>query len=184
MGSYSRFLIDANVFITSSEQYYGFSFCPGFWDLLKLAGAESVAASIDRVKNELMARDDDDDAEPDPLSDWIRNQLDPAFFCSTIENEDVLHMNKQVMLWVKNRTQYTAEAFSTFSRGADPWLIAYAQVYKMTIVTLETNAPLSKSKIKIPDVCEQFAVPCVNTFEMLQSLQHQLVLKKKQSQEA
>lgn len=30
----TRFLIDTNVFITASLQYYRFSFCPGFWDLL------------------------------------------------------------------------------------------------------------------------------------------------------
>lgn len=56
----TRFLIDTNVFITASNQYYGFSFCPGFWDLLKYAGLNSLASSIDRIRDELTARDNEE----------------------------------------------------------------------------------------------------------------------------
>ena len=175
----TRFLIDTNVFVTSSAQYYGFSFCPGFWDLLKYAGSNSVAGSIDRIKEELTARDDEEGRETDPLSVWIRDELDPSFFRSTIDDDDVAHMQANIMRAMRKKPQYKSIALSAFARGVDSWLMAYAHVHNMTVVTLEVSAPLSLSNIKIPDVCKEFDIPCVNTFEMLEKLQHQLVLKRK-----
>jgi len=35
---------------------------------------------------------------------------------------------------------------------------------------METPAPLSRNKVKIPDVCHQFGIPWRNTFEMLEEL--------------
>ncbi len=33
------YLLDANVFIDAKNRYYGFDFCPGFWDWVDLAHA-------------------------------------------------------------------------------------------------------------------------------------------------
>ena len=32
----TTYLLDANVFIEGSKRYYGFDFCPAFWDWLML----------------------------------------------------------------------------------------------------------------------------------------------------
>lgn len=129
----------------------------------------------------MTARDNEEGREADPLSLWIRDQLDPSFFRSTIDSDDVVHMQRMIMQTIKDKKQYDSTALSAFARGEDAWLVAYAHVHKMTVVTLEVQAPQSKSSIKIPDVCKEFDIPCVNTFSMLATLQHQLIWKKKSS---
>lgn len=90
-------------------------------------------------------------------------------------------MQRMIMRAMGGKTQYDSTALSAFARGEDSWLVAYAHVHKMTVVTLEVRAPQSRSSIKIPDVCKEFDIPCVNTFSMLATLQHQLIWKKKSS---
>ncbi len=71
------------------------------------------------------------------------------------------------MNWVQNHNQYTPAAKAQFSSAADGWIIAYARVKGHVVVTHEQPAPGSKSKIKIPDVCDAFGMKYCNTFEML-----------------
>jgi hypothetical protein len=47
----------------------------------------------------------------------------------------------------------------------------------LTIVTQEVSAPESKKEVKIPDVCDAFEVPCIDTFEMLEKLGAQFTWK-------
>ncbi|RLJ18886.1 hypothetical protein DJ030_10915 [bacterium endosymbiont of Escarpia laminata] len=60
--------------------------------------------------------------------------------------------------------------------GADPWLIAKAQVSGMTIVTQEVYNADIKKKFLIPNICHTFDVPCINTFELLLILEAEFVL--------
>ena len=66
------YLLDANVFIEAKNRYYGFNFCPGFWDWLIRQNAVGKVASIDKVKGELLKQED-------KLSAWAKN-LDESFF--------------------------------------------------------------------------------------------------------
>ncbi len=63
------FLLDANVFITAKNTYYGTDFAPGFWEWLaaeyRVVGIRSVTA----VRDELLAQEDE-------LSDWARRLPD------------------------------------------------------------------------------------------------------------
>jgi hypothetical protein len=56
--------------------------------------------------------------------------------------------------------------------GADPFLLAYAlRKPGRIIVTTETSAPKRQRKNrKLPDVCDQFQVPCINTFQLTRNL--------------
>ena len=49
--------------------------------------------------------------------------------------------------------------------------------HELTIVTQEVSAPESKKEVKIPDVCDAFEVPCIDTFEMLEKLGAQFTWK-------
>lgn len=53
---------------------------------------------------------------------------------------------------------------------ADPWLVAYAKANNCTIVTYEKSEPNRKSRIKIPEVCNQFGVRYINTVGLLREL--------------
>ncbi len=49
-------------------------------------------------------------------------------------------------------------------------MAAYARVHNMTVVTLETFDANIKRRVKLPNVCRQFGVEYVNTFEMLRRI--------------
>ena len=57
-----------------------------------------------------------------------------------------------------------------FARGADGWLVAFARVEAVTVITNEESRPDSRRYIKLPDVCNRFGVRCENTFSMLRAL--------------
>lgn len=61
------YLLDANVFIQAKNLYYGFDFCPAFWDWLDEANADGTVFSIERVQDEIVAGDDQ-------LSEWVRQR--------------------------------------------------------------------------------------------------------------
>ena len=114
--------------------------------------------SIDRVYDELMYHEDD-------LSEWShRNRF---MFIST-RDEEIERVYADMTEWVRRKRR--AEALDEFSGAADGWLAAYASVTNSTLVTHEQPAPNSRNHIKLPDVCEEFDIPYVNTFDMLRKL--------------
>lgn len=52
---------------------------------------------------------------------------------------------------------------------ADPFLVAKAMKYGYTVVTYEISANGGR-KIKIPDVCKEFGVKCININDALREL--------------
>ena len=53
------YLIDANVLIQAKNLHYGLDFCPAFWDWLDVANGQEIVFSIEKVKDELTAGNDD-----------------------------------------------------------------------------------------------------------------------------
>jgi predicted nuclease of predicted toxin-antitoxin system len=54
---------------------------------------------------------------------------------------------------------------------ADPWVIAYAMSENACVVTKEEKVIASNSdKIKIPNVCENMNVRCINDFKFIQEV--------------
>jgi hypothetical protein len=158
------YVLDSDVFIAAKNSYYAFSICPGFWDsLIHHHGAGDVR-SIDRVRSELLAGRKTED-----LVQWVKEQLPPAFFLDTDE-EAVTDAYGQVMLWVQRSAQYFDQAKAKFATEADGWLVAYAMIHEVTVVTNEQPRPQSRNRILLPDVCAQFNVFYKDTFAMLNEL--------------
>lgn len=120
--------------------------------------------SIDRVRGELLAGRKTED-----LVQWVTNQLPSAFFMDTDE-QAVANAYGQVMLWVQRNGQYFDQAKAKFATEADGWLVAYAMVHGVAVITNEQSRPQSRNRILLPDVCAQFNVAYLNTFEMLTEL--------------
>jgi len=57
------YLLDSNVFIEAKRRYYGFDFCPAFWDWLIEAAGKGLVFSVEKVRDELITGGDE-------LSDW------------------------------------------------------------------------------------------------------------------
>lgn len=62
---------------------------------------------------------------------------------------------------------YTTAAVTEFLNKADSFLVAYAMLGNYEIVTLETRAPGSKSRIKIPDAASAHGISTITPYKML-----------------
>ncbi len=164
MSERSRFLVDADVFISAKNRYYAFDICPGFWDSLIFYHRQGLVLSVDRVRGELLAGRRTED-----LVVWVRNELPKGFFLE-VDSEPVTTAYADIMLWSQRHPKYFDLAKAKFATGADGWLVAYARTHGMTVVTNEQSAPDSKREIKLPDVCDQFDVKYLDTFSMLRRL--------------
>jgi len=166
-----RYVLDANVFIEAKNKYYGFDICPGFWTSLVGLNRSNRVFSIDRVRRELIQQNDQ-------IGDWIKERAPETFFKKT-EDQAVIDTYQQMMRWVFAEIQFTEPAKNDFASGADGWVLAYAKVNGLIIVTHEEYAPNAKRKVPMPNVCVEFELDDVNTFEMLRNLRVKFVRSTK-----
>lgn len=159
------YLLDTNVFITSKNTHYGFDFAPGFWDWIDRAHTDGAICSLDKIKDEL-------DAVQDDLTTWAAARV-PLFL--PMDQATVASIT-QLATWV-NASNYRAAAKATFLSSADHQLIAFAHAHNHTVVTHELSEPQNRRKIKIPDACAQMGVPCANLFEVLHAENARFVLQ-------
>lgn len=164
----TAYLLDSDVFITAKNTYYAFDICPGFWESLLHHHRSNLVFSIDRVRSELLAGRPTED-----LVQWVKQTV-PASFFHAVEDDRVPDRYAEIMLWAQRHPRYFDEAKAKFAAGADGWLVAYAMVHGCTVVTNERPEPDSRRTIKIPDVCQQFNVQFVNTFDLLRKLRVRL----------
>jgi len=157
------YLLDANVFITARNLYYGFDFCPAYWDWLEQAHEAARVFSVEHVADELT---------DDELARWAAARGD-GFFLSP--DAATLPAFGTVADWVNGQSGYTSAAKSTFLQVADYYLIAQALAGRHTVVTQEIPEN-KRHKVKIPNVCLGLGVDCINTFDMLRRERARFVL--------
>ena len=156
-----KYVLDANVFIQAARRYYAFDLAPRFWDSLIQHAANGQIESIDRVLWEL-------DRGKDDLATWVNNDLNDAF--ASTDEADVIQAFGEIMAWVQAQSQFSEAAKADFASGADGWLVAYARGQGCLVVTHEVLNPVARRKVPIPNVCQAFGVPYIDTFEMLRRL--------------
>lgn len=171
MSGNKGYVLDANVFIEAKNKYYGFSLCPGFWKALIAQHNNDRVFSIDKVLDELVD-------EGDRLSDWAKETVTKTFFKKT-QDQAVIDTFQKMVTWVNAQPQFTPAAKAEFASAADGWVMAYAKVNGQAVVTHEEFAPLAQKKVPMPNVCLEFEVEYVNTFEMLQVLNVRFILSTK-----
>jgi len=164
-----KFLLDTNVFIEAYRRYYAFDIAPSFWNSLTQFAKNGKLVSIDRVKDELTKNGKDDELCKWGLSEFSR------WFMPT-DNLDVMQSYSRIIQWVQEQEQFQEHAKSEFASVADSWLIAYALAYNHTIVTHEVYNQYTKNRVLIPNVCREFDIPYINTFQMLRSLKIQVTV--------
>jgi hypothetical protein len=161
----TNYVVDANVYINAHLHYYRFGFRTRFWEILRQCGQTGRIVSIDRVKDELLAKTDD-------LSAWVKT-IPVEAFVST-DRPDVFDFYGKLNKWAQKEAQFYAAARAEFASRADAWIVAYALAGGHTVVTHEGYKPDAKARIPIPNACKAFAVRCINTFEMLHEIQAKL----------
>jgi hypothetical protein len=171
MSANKRFVRDANVFIQAHRMHYAFDICPGFWTALVRQSRFGNVCSIDRVKGELLD-------EGDRLADWIDRTVPDGFFKATADQR-VIQTFGDMTKWAHSEDQFTAEAKAAFASDVDGWLVAFAKVNGLIVVTHEEYAPQAKRIVKIPNVCVEFEVDYCNTFDMLRDVDERFVLRRR-----
>jgi len=158
-----KYLLDANVFIEAKRRYYAFDVCPGFWDCLVWHHQDACVHSIDRVREEL-------ERGGDELKEWVQRTMPASCFASSDE-PNVIEQYSQMQVWARQQDQFTETAKAEFADKADAWLIAYAKIKSVVLVTHEVLDRYIQKKIPMPNVCEAFNVAYVDTFAMLRDLE-------------
>lgn len=161
------YLLDANVFIQARRLHYGLDFCPAFWEWIDRENEAGRVFSIEKVGDELSGGDDD-------LTDWAGARGARLF---APPDQAMLESLPVVSAWVTGRP-YLPAAVSTFFQVADYYLVGRALAHGDVVVTHEISEPLSRKKVKIPDVCIGLSVKCVTPFEMLRKERARFVLGK------
>ena len=157
------YLLDSNVFIQAKNLYYGMDFCPAFWEWLINANQAGSVLSIQKVRDELLAGDDE-------LADWARRRGEEFFLPL---GEDTFAALSQTAEWMRGR--YQPGAIASFLQDADYYLVAYALAHGHDVVTHEIPSDSTK-RVKIPTVCIGMNLRYMSPFEMLRRLRARFVL--------
>jgi hypothetical protein len=157
------YLLDTNIFIEPYRTYYAFDIAPRYWREILQHNSNGRVFSVDRVKDEL-------ERGADELTRWA-NEHFIAGFISTNET-GVLQACGDIMAWATGQSHFTTEAKTEFAdtNNADAWVIACARANGFTVVTGEVFDAACRRRIKIPNVCVEFGIPYVDTFQMLRNL--------------
>jgi hypothetical protein len=151
------YLLDSNVFIEAKNHYYGFDFCPAFWDWIDQENAAGMVFSVDSVRNELIG-------VADELAAWAGG-LDGTFF---LQPDTTTSMSLRATASWAYGNGYEPGAVSTFLSVADYYLVSQGHEGGHTVVTQEISSS-SRRRIKIPNACQGLGVNCVTPFEMLRA---------------
>ncbi len=152
------YLVDANVLIDANRDYYPIEAIPEFWEwLLEIGAAGKVKIPIEIYEEITQGKEDE-------LSKWARET----------EVKEALLLDEDVDIdLVQNVTEkgYASDLsdIELSNVGRDPFLIAYALAREScVIVTTEGSKPTrQRSNRHIPDVCGDFGIRTINTFEFI-----------------
>lgn len=148
-----KYCLDTNVFIEAWNKYYSMKLSPGYWDVLDDLAQKGIIFCTQEVKYEIEKVDD-------KLTQWIKTRN--HFFKEITEN---------VQSCLRNVLQFERLVDSSKTRSvADPWVIAHAMAENAVVVTKEEPTPLLTKRIKIPDVCKELKVKCINDFQFLNEI--------------
>lgn len=162
-----KHLLDSNTLIEAKNRYYSMAVCPGYWSWLLLQNQAEQLASIIPVREELIKGNDE-------LTQWTHDNAELFQDVSDDATQDALI--QVVTAVAEHAPAMSAGAMDEFLRGADPWLIARAMTTGAVVVTHEVYNAAIKRKFIIPNVCEWFGVPYMNTFDLLGKLEARFVL--------
>lgn len=154
-----RYLLDSNVLIDANRDYYPRERVPEFWNWLLHQARNEIVKIPYEMYNEIIRGND-------ALVEWVKDQKDILVLSEEVKLERVREVVSQGYAPDLNESELVQV-------GHDPFIIAYALDLEVesTVVTTEVSKPRRKrGKRHLPDVCKDFDVKCINTFELLREL--------------
>jgi hypothetical protein len=137
---------------------FGFDVVPQFWTFLSKQVEAGNIKAPKMVYDEILTGKDE-------LAKWIRPRGKHGF--NVAANGTVRKHFQSIAVHVTNK--YSPPQAGKFLADGDPWVIAHAMENDGVAVTHETERG-NLWKIKIPIICKEFDVRCINTYEMNKEL--------------
>ncbi|OXU15037.1 DUF4411 family protein [Sedimentisphaera salicampi] len=150
------YCLDTGVFIEAWTKYYAFDFFPEYWEKLDNLARDGVVFATEEVKNEIEKIDDE-------LKEWLSEK---HYFFKRINDE----VQNCLIKIYENPTHHRLVDNIKGRSIADPWVIAHAMAEDAVVVTKEGSAPPRTPRIKIPNVCDNLGVECIQDYEMVRRL--------------
>ncbi len=153
-----KYCLDTNVLIQAWQKYYSPKICPDYWDVLSDLGVQGRIFLPQAVFEEITGTDDD-------LTNWLKGSGIPEYKIdgSVTECLKAIYANNPAHKKLVDNTKQRSLA--------DPWVIAHALKENATLVTKEEIITANNTtKIKIPNVCDNMGVRCINDFQLVEEL--------------
>ena len=161
------YVLDANTLIDAKRDYYPIERVPEFWDWLVYQGEKGNIKVPIEIYEEFTDKADEE-GNKDELAVWaekpgVREAL-------LLDEEAEQHLVARITYdgYIANPTDDELVKI-----GRDPFLISYAlkDIEQRCIVTTEASKPSKKgANRRIPDVCSDFRIQCINNFQLLRAL--------------
>lgn len=149
-----KYSIDASAILDAWVRYYPYDTFPSFWDRFKDLAGSGLGIATELIEHEISKKDDG-------CSAWfIDNDLGGFFIGIT----DEVQIAVSEMLKNPNYQRLVEDRKGTF--GADPFVIALAKVESLAVVSGE-RASNKIEKPKIPDVCNDLGIECINILDLM-----------------
>lgn len=167
-----QYFVDANVFLTAWYYLYPPEILSTLWE--KIASQKNQIILIKPVYDEIEPISSSDKRlSPSELQSKypLRVWLDSIDFVIKDTNNEV--DNLSILL----EQEYQTTSLSKGAGQVDITLIAYAKLTNTTIVTLESKQPekpSKKSNYKIPLICAEQKVRCIDFISLLRELKIQV----------
>lgn len=140
--------LDTSGILDAWVRHYPPDVFPAIWKHMEDATKKGEIFVIEEVVAELERKDDD-------VHKWVK-QREGMIVMIDLEVQSCL---------VKLMSKYPRLVDSKKNRsGCDPWVIALAQARGWTVVTAEKPSG-NLAKPKIPDVCKDLSIPCIEVVE-------------------
>lgn len=151
LGLFTRYCVDTCSVIDLFGRKFPRDIYPTLWPMFELAASDGVIVSVREVYREIQARDDD-------VASWAKVHRG-VFMDPDAAQRDALE-------GIVARHPECLDLLRRKAVLADPWVVAAAQAWGLTVVTSEG----SRSPKKIPAVCDSEGVPCIGLFDMFRGL--------------
>jgi hypothetical protein len=158
----NRYWLDASVFIEAQNRTYPIGIVDSYWRWL--AGQVEAGRIVcpKRVFQEIVEGHE----RQDDLAKWFQARRGDGLCIASDRS-----VQKQVgIISTHVFSVYRSHQAMRFSDGADPWIIAHAQVDDGTVVTQESSLRPNSHKVRIPDLCRHFNVRCIDGLQMMKDL--------------
>ena len=151
-----KYCFDTDCFIEPWNKFYSYKSHKSYWEDFVLSEIRNKNVIILKEVYDELGRKDDD------LFRWLKGHK------SKDSNIIIVDVDRDLVRRVQSLLEKYQKLISS-GRGrssADPFLIEYARRNNFSVVTLE-NASNNLNKPKIPDVCNEEGVKCINFHEYI-----------------